>query len=204
MPRLLELFAGTGSVGKAFAELGWEVVSVDNCAKFSPDILSDILVWDHTVYPPGHFDVVHASPPCTQYSRARTVGPPRDLDGADLLVQRALEIMEYFQPKYWWLENPATGLMSTRPCVQHLGKPYRVDYCQYGAPYRKATHLWSNCPHLRPRVCTKRCWFFNNGKHTLSAQRGPNVGEVKRLMPLHTLYKMPGPLCDDMAWASCQ
>ena len=46
--------------------------------------------------------------------------------------------------------------------------------------------------------------FFHDGKHTLSAQRGPNVGEVKRLMPLHTLYKMSGPLCDDMAWASCQ
>ena len=30
MPRrLLELYSGTGSVGRAFAALGWDVVSVD-------------------------------------------------------------------------------------------------------------------------------------------------------------------------------
>ena len=205
MPRLLELFAGTGSVGKAFKDLGWEVVSVDNCNKFPPTHLCDILKWDYAAaYPPGHFDVVHASPPCTQYSSARTVGPPRDLEGADRLVQRALEIIEYFAPRYWWLENPATGLLKTRPCVQHLGKPYEAHYCMYGAPYKKPTHLWSNCPHFRPRVCNKRCWWFRDGKHLGSAQRGPNKGDMFRSFDLGTLYKMPGPLCDDMAWASCQ
>ena len=204
MPRLLELFSGTGSVGKAFKQIGWEVVTVDSSDDFKPDFLSDVLDWDHTVFPPGHFEVVHASPPCTQYSCARTRGPPRDLEGADRLVERSLHIIDYFQPKYWWLENPATGLLHTRPCVQHLGKPYRVDYCQYGSPYKKATHLWSNCPHLRPRLCTGRCWFFYNGKHTLTAQRGPNPGEMKRTLDRNTLYKMPGPLCDDMAHASSQ
>ncbi len=57
MHRLLELFAGTGSVGAAFRDLGWEVASVGNCAKFKPDILCDILERDHTAYPPWHFDV---------------------------------------------------------------------------------------------------------------------------------------------------
>ena len=85
---MLELFAGTGSVGKAFKELGWEVVSVDNSAKLSPDILVDILDWDHTVYPPGHFDCVWGSPCCTNYSRARTRIGPRDLLGADTQVQK--------------------------------------------------------------------------------------------------------------------
>ena len=205
MPRLLELFSGTGSVGKAFKDLGWEVVSVDNCGEFAPDILTDILQWDYAAaYPPGHFEVVHASPPCTQYSRARTTGPPRDLEGADRLVQRALDIIEYFEPRYWWLENPATGLLHTRPCVQHLPEPYLVSYCMYGAPYKKLTHLWSNCPHFRPRVCNKRCWWWDGQRHAGSAQRSANKGDTFRGFRLQDLYRMPGPLCDDMAWASCQ
>ena len=111
MPRLLELCAGTGSVGRAFRDLGWDVVSVDICNKLPPTLLCDILQWDYAAaYPPGHFDVAWASPPCIQYSCARTKGPPRDLVGADRLVAKALEIIDHFAPRWWWVENPATGL----------------------------------------------------------------------------------------------
>ena len=120
------------------------------------------------------------------------------------MVQRALDIIAYFQPQYWWLENPATGLLHTRPCVEHLPKPYTAHYCMYGAPYRKPTHLWSNCPHFRPRVCNKRCWWWNGKIHMGSAQCGPNKGDMFRSFDLGTLYRMPGPRCEDMTWASCQ
>ena len=42
MPRLLELFCGTKSVGRAFEAAGWEVVSLDIVSKFEPTILCDI------------------------------------------------------------------------------------------------------------------------------------------------------------------
>ena len=82
MPRLLELFSGTGSVGAALKEIGWDVVSLDIDPKFAPTIVADIMDWDHTAYPPGHFDVVWASCPCTEYSRAKTIGV-RKVDLAD-------------------------------------------------------------------------------------------------------------------------
>ena len=68
MPRLLELFCGTKSIGRAFEAAGWEVVSLDIVSKFEPTILCDIRSWDCALFPPGHFDMVWASPVCTEYS----------------------------------------------------------------------------------------------------------------------------------------
>ena len=54
--KLLELFSVTGSIGRAFEALGWEVTSLD--LEGEPTIKCDILDWDHTKFPPGHFQVV--------------------------------------------------------------------------------------------------------------------------------------------------
>ena len=74
--------------------------------------------------------MVWASPICTHYSRARTTAKtPRDFVWADSLVLKALEIIEYFKPRYWFIENPQTGLLKTRPFMLDL--PYTdVDYCR--------------------------------------------------------------------------
>ena len=42
MPRLLELFSGTGSIGKIFRARGWEVVSIDNDPRMQPTLVADI------------------------------------------------------------------------------------------------------------------------------------------------------------------
>ena len=70
---MLELFSGTGSVGKVFKEAGWEVVSLDRDA--AADIRTDVRQWDYkSAYPPKHFYFIWASPPCTDYSIAKTIG----------------------------------------------------------------------------------------------------------------------------------
>ena len=119
MPRLLELFCGTKSVGRAFEAAGWEVVSLDIVLKFEPTILCDIRSWDYTTFP-GHFDMVWASPVCTEYSRALTTRPRRLLEG-DALVLSALEIIAHFDPLMWVIENrPFTerDLLQVRNSVQ--------------------------------------------------------------------------------------
>ena len=76
MPRLLELFSGTGSVGRAFAELGWEVISLDLDPGAEPTICADVCSWEPVpMFAPGYFDMIWASPPCAEYSRALTQAP---------------------------------------------------------------------------------------------------------------------------------
>ena len=143
--RLLELFSGTGSVGSAFAAAGWTIISLDSDPKTDATIHEDILTWDYTTFPPGHFDAVWASPCCTHYSIARRgAKTPRNLVWADSLVLRSQEIINYFNPRVWFIENPQTGLLKDRPFMLHI--PFRdVDYCCYcDWGYRKRTRLWNN------------------------------------------------------------
>ena len=74
---MLELFSGTGSIGKELKKIrkNAEIVSLDIHPKYNPTHTTDILSWDYKkLYQPGFFDIIWASPPCTEYSRAKTTG----------------------------------------------------------------------------------------------------------------------------------
>ena len=200
---MLELFSGTGSVGKVFGADGWEVVSLDINKKTNASICADIRTWDYTIFDVGHFDVVWASPVCTHYSRARTTAKtPRDLEWADSLVLRALEIIEYLKPKYWYIENPQTGLLKTRPLMLNL--PYTdVDYCRYcDWGYKKRTRIWTNSGYqgrrcLGPGLCASMV----GKRHLRTAQRGGRMIDSELEKNSYTqdeLYRIPDDLISDL------
>jgi len=62
---LLELFKGTGSVGKIAKKMKMDIISLDFDEKFEPDILTDILKWNYKTIPIP--DIIWASPPCNTY-----------------------------------------------------------------------------------------------------------------------------------------
>ena len=200
------MFCGTGSIGKAFKKQGWEVVSLDLNPKGGATITADVLAWDYTVFEKGHFDFVWASPPCTEYSIARTTAKtPRNFELADSIVARTLEIIGHLEPKAWLMENPASGYLKTREVVQ--GLPWRdVTYCRYSDgerwTYRKHTRLWGVLPAFEPRpVCTRKnpCPLSTCGKHPDRAQRcNRGIGADHTL---EELYSMPTQLCDEIAKA---
>ena len=197
-PVLLELFSGTGSVGKAFRALGWEVFSVDNDAAAKPTLLANVLDLQLDSLPP-RVNCIWASPPCTHYSRARTKAKtPRDLEGSDALVRKVLDIIDHYGAPDWFIENPESGLLKTREVV--AGLPMRVvDYCKYGKPYRKRTSIWTNTG-WRPQqpLCKHDCHASNGSKHTASAQQVPSSSTDSRYSR-NELYSIPPALCEEIA-----
>ena len=108
-PVLLELFSGTGSVGRSFRARGWEVFSVDIDAATNPTLVANVLDLQLDALPPS-VDCIWASPPCTHYSRARTKAKtPRDFDGSDAFVQKVLDITDHYGAPDWFMEIPKVG-----------------------------------------------------------------------------------------------
>jgi len=163
--RVLELFCGTKSVGKVCEANGFEVVSLDFQKKFNPTICEDITTWEYSQYPPNHFDMIWASPDCSTFSIASSgkyrlkehpYGRPdaseeikEACEKANLMIKKTLEIIDYFQPKYWFIENPR-GILQYYPPLQKWvddrGMKHLVYYGNWGWEHPKPTNIWSNVP----------------------------------------------------------
>ena len=109
--RALVLFTETGSVDRSLEAVGFQVDSLDIDPKCGTTWTSDIMEWDawrHMM--PGRCDFIWASPPCVQYSIARTTAKtPRNFELADGIVVRTLEIIKELAPLGWMMENPQAG-----------------------------------------------------------------------------------------------
>ena len=203
------LFSGTGSVDRSLEAAGFQVDSLDIDPARNSTWTCDVLDWEAwRDMAPGTYDFLWGSPPCTHYSMARTrAKTPRDLEGADRIVQRTLDIISHLKPLGWLMENPQTGYLRTRDVV--VGLPFRdVCYCRYSCgqkhKYRKLTRLWGVLPGFVPRpLCTPSnpCEFSKDGKHPMVAQRFDPPRNGVRLT-LNDLYSMPQALCEDIAAAA--
>ena len=176
--KVLELFSGTGSVGKVCKKLGWEVISLDKVKSNNPDICTDILDWNNP-YKEGDFDIIWSSPPCHSFSQLRKcwIGRKTKYFG-DKIITRAMidedieksglpilyttmNLIAELNPKYWFIENPYTSDMKKYIDIQ----PYTVDYCMYSNwGYKKKTNIWSNLEGFTPLLCNKKCGNMINDK----------------------------------------
>ena len=208
MPHLLELYCGTKSVGRVFEQNGWTVTSVDILPSWSPTICCDCLdLTPEMVLAAGPKpDLIHGSPCCTHYSKARTnARTPRDLIGADKMVQKVLDLAAFFECDFF-MENPV-GLLYKRDVVRGIPM-YRVDYCKYGDDdwigYKKPTCIWHNGRWRPQRVLCKpqTCPFWTGGKW---GQGGRHLTQAQRHHSRSVLYALPAALpqewCDAYAGA---
>ncbi len=177
----LELFSGTHSFGKVSHKLGYNVVSLDRDLTgkcpftdyiSETHIMEDIMTWDYKIYKPNHFKLITASPVCLWWSRCRfswigrklkahgdTIITKEILDNdIDLygkpMVDKVFEIIDYFNPQYFIIENPSTGKMVNY--INDLIPFYDIDYCMYGLTYKKPTRFWTNINGLKFNRCNHK------------------------------------------------
>ncbi len=202
--RILELFSGTKSFSRVAESRGHKVTTIDWDIKSNPDILIDVLdisINDIDAFFGEKFDVIWASPPCTEYSRAKSQGL-RDIKYANKIVKHTLKIIKKFNPKIWIIENPQTGLLKNQEFMKDL--PFiDASYCKYGLPYKKQTRFWTNLI-IKLETCKKDCNFLVKGirdkRHIGSAGtggkgQGHKISYTNKSFKQIEKYVVPKDLC---------
>lgn len=202
--KVLELFAGTRSIGKAFEARGHEVYSVEWDKSFDNiNLYADILevTAEDILRDFGKPDVIWASPDCTTFSIAaishhRRKNPETgNLDPVsdyakfcDKVDKHVLDLIRELKPKYYFIENPRGGM---RKMTFMQGIPrYTVTYCKYGDTRMKPTDIWTNHPDPDFLPMCK-----NGDSCHVSAPRGSRTG-TQGLKGSKERSRIPKKLCE--------
>lgn len=202
--KVLELFAGTRSIGKAFEKKGHEVFSVEWDKDFENinlyDDVNNLTVERVIELMGGRPDVIWASPDCTTYSvMAISHHRERESDGnlrakteyaefCDKTNAHVVNLIKELNPKYWFIENPVGGLRKMS-FMQGLPR-YTVTYCQYGETRQKPTDIWTNHPDPEFKPPCKR----GSPCHE-RAPRGSKCG-TQKIQGAKNRARIPEQLCD--------
>jgi len=206
---VLELFAGSRSIGKIAEKLGYNVFSSDINDFEGIDYVVSILDFDINEIPFVP-DIIWASPPCTTYSvlalhhhrngiwpktKAAVLG-----DRITLATNTIVRELQSINPELvYYIENPR-GMMRKMPFMWHHPIRRTVTYCQYGFSYMKPTDIWTNNIAWKPR---KAC---NNGDpcHEKAERRKPDGFSQTGLVAKKNNYersKLPPELCQEVLTA---
>jgi hypothetical protein len=200
--KILELFAGSRSIGKEAEKLNFNVFSSDINNFDKIDYVVNILDFNYskvTFIP----DVIWASPPCTFFSVA-SIGKhwnkdhtPKS-DNALLgvkIVEKTIDIIKHFKSLnpnlIYFVENPR-GKLRKLPVTQYFDIRHTVTYCQYGDSRMKPTDIWTNSNIWIPRKICK-----NGDNCHISAPRGSRTG-TQGLKDSYEKSKIPHLLCKEI------
>ena len=195
--KVLELFAGSRSIGKASEILGYQVFSSDLINFEKIDYVTSILNFDINKVP-FQPDIIWASPPCTGFSVAAlghhwTGGKNAYIPKTDTaklgieLAKKTIEIINYFKPKYFFIEN-TRGLLRKMDFMDNFIRQ-SITYCQYGDTRMKPTDIWTNSTKWIPRPMCK-----NGDDCHIAAPRGSRTG-TQGLKGSYERSKIPEDLC---------
>jgi hypothetical protein len=200
--KILELFAGSRSIGKEAEKLNFNVFSSDINNFDKIDYVVNILDFDYskvTIIP----DVIWASPPCTFFSVA-SIGKHWNKDHTPKtenallgvkIVQKTIDIIKHYKSLnpnlIYFVENPR-GKLRKLPVTEYFDIRHTVTYCQYGDSRMKPTDIWTNSRLWIPRKICK-----NGDNCHISAPRGSRTG-TQGLKDSYEKSKIPELLCKEI------
>lgn len=178
---LLELFAGSRSVGKVGESNGMNVFSVDWQSFDGINLSMDIglMKIDDVPFIP---DVIWASPDCTTYTIAAISTHRNGTEPKSDYAKKCDQVNQHFIGliKEWlkinpdlvfFIENPR-GMLRKMSFMQEF-KRHTIWYCQYGDDRAKPTDIWTNSIDWVPRPI---CHNGNKNCHHQPAPRGSKTG----------------------------
>lgn len=201
--KVLELFAGSRSIGKVCDNLGHQVFSSDWTPFDGIDYAVDINQFDVDKVPfiP---DMIWASPPCTTFSVA-SIGKHWTLDRRPKtqdaimglrILNKTISIIEHFQTLnpnlIWYIENPRGMMRKMDVWDEILHIRNTVTYCQYGDSRMKPTDIWTNNFQWQPRPACS-----NGATCHISAPRGSRTG-TQGLKGSYLRSQIPQQLCKEI------
>tara|TARA_R110000787_G_scaffold80096_2_gene174565 strand:- start:120 stop:785 length:666 start_codon:yes stop_codon:yes gene_type:complete len=166
-------------------------------------IEGDIMTWDYKKeFNVGDFDLITASPVCTWWSLLRTswIGRKLKCHNGEIttpellqediekfgvpMVDKVFEIIEYFKPTNYWIENPQTGQMKNY--INELIPYYDVDYCMYcDWGYKKRTRFWTDIEGFIPKKCSHKT-------------HDKTIGSGTQTTTLYDRYRIPPKVIEEL------
>lgn len=212
MKKILEVFAGSRSIGNKAEELGMKVFSVDWEAFDKIDLVIDVEemeIKDVPFIP----DLGWFSPDCTTYTiaacsthRTNSIEPKSEYAiKCDRVNQHFISLIKQWleiNPDFvFFIENPR-GMLRKMPFMQEFTR-HTVWYCQYGDDRAKPTDIWTNSKTWIPRKMCRNFKYDESGNvidkhcHHESARRGAKTGTQGK-KGSYERSKIPEKLCEEI------
>jgi hypothetical protein len=206
---ILEVFAGSRSIGNKAEELKMNVFSVDWTPYDKINLVIDVenLQINDIPFVP---DLAWFSPDCTTYSIAAISTHRNGTEPKSEYAKKCDRVNEHYlklikkwleiNPKMvFFIENPR-GMMRKMPFMKGLQR-VTIWYCTYGDTRAKPTDIWSNNIQsiFNPNGWNPRAECFNGNKkcHHESAPRG-SISGTQAKKGSYNRSKIPEQLCEEV------
>lgn len=211
MKKVIEVFAGSRSIGNKAEQLGMNVFSVDWTPYDKIDLVIDVeeMGISHVPFIP---DFGWFSPDCTTYTIAAISTHRNGTDSKSEYAKKCDKVNIHFielinkwlkiNPDFvFFIENPR-GMLRHMPFMKDF-KRHTIWYCQYGDDRAKPTDIWTNSKNWIPRKMCHNYKYDKDGNiidkhcHHESARRGAKTGTQGK-KGSYERSKIPEQLCEEI------